>query len=135
MDNDERDGHSRADALRGHDSIEAEAIRAEGLDPDDPAVRTALDLVRWEVETTVSPTGVAPIRVRPRFGSCLFWRRHTALSDPWWQSGFCRTCAVACVDRFKPRANLQAFRHPIFIEPGQHRVVQRERVVCFGSRW
>jgi hypothetical protein len=29
---------------------EREAIRAEGLDPDDPAVRAALDLVRWELE-------------------------------------------------------------------------------------
>ena len=34
---DERDGRSGAVALRGHDSVEAEAIRAEGLDPDDPA--------------------------------------------------------------------------------------------------
>ena len=32
------------------DDDEREAIRAEGLDPDDPAVRAALDLVRWEVE-------------------------------------------------------------------------------------
>jgi hypothetical protein len=29
---------------------EREAIRAEGLDPDDPGVRAALDLVRWELE-------------------------------------------------------------------------------------
>jgi hypothetical protein len=29
---------------------EREAIRAEGLDPDDPAVRGAIDLVRWELE-------------------------------------------------------------------------------------
>jgi hypothetical protein len=28
---------------------EREAIRAEGLDPDDPAVVTAIDLVRWEL--------------------------------------------------------------------------------------
>jgi hypothetical protein len=39
---DERDGHSGAAAPRGHDSVEAEAIRAEGLNPDDPAVRAAL---------------------------------------------------------------------------------------------
>jgi hypothetical protein len=32
------------------DDDEREAIRAEGLDPDDPAVRAALDLVRWELE-------------------------------------------------------------------------------------
>jgi hypothetical protein len=32
------------------DDDEREAIRAEGLDPDDPAVQTAIDLVRWELE-------------------------------------------------------------------------------------
>jgi hypothetical protein len=31
------------------DNIEREAIRAEGLDPDDQAVVTAIDLVRWEL--------------------------------------------------------------------------------------
>lgn len=34
----------------GVDESEREAIRAEGLDPDDPAVVAALDLVRWEME-------------------------------------------------------------------------------------
>lgn len=29
---------------------EAAAIRAEGYDPDDPVVREALDLVRWELQ-------------------------------------------------------------------------------------
>jgi hypothetical protein len=32
------------------DDDEREWVRAEGLDPDDPAVRAALDLVRWELE-------------------------------------------------------------------------------------
>jgi hypothetical protein len=32
------------------DDDEREAIRAEGLDPDQPDVRSALDLVRWELE-------------------------------------------------------------------------------------
>jgi len=32
------------------DDEEREALRAEGLDPDDPAVRAALDLVRWELD-------------------------------------------------------------------------------------
>jgi hypothetical protein len=32
------------------DDDEREAIRAEGLDPDDPAVAAALDLVRWELQ-------------------------------------------------------------------------------------
>jgi hypothetical protein len=50
IDDDERDGTSGAAALRGLDPVEAEAIRAEGLDPDDPAVQMALDLVRWELE-------------------------------------------------------------------------------------
>ena len=31
------------------DEIEREAIRAEGLDPDDPAVVTAIDLVRRQL--------------------------------------------------------------------------------------
>jgi len=31
------------------DDIEREAIRAEGLDPDDRAVVTAIDMVRWVV--------------------------------------------------------------------------------------
>jgi hypothetical protein len=31
------------------DDIEREAIRAEGLDPDDPAVVTAIDCVRWQL--------------------------------------------------------------------------------------
>jgi hypothetical protein len=31
------------------DKTEREAIRAEGFDPDDPAVVTAIDLVRWEL--------------------------------------------------------------------------------------
>lgn len=32
------------------DDEEREAIRAEGLDPEDPAVITALDFVSWELE-------------------------------------------------------------------------------------
>jgi hypothetical protein len=32
------------------DNEEREAILAEGLNPDDPAVLGALDLVRWELE-------------------------------------------------------------------------------------
>jgi hypothetical protein len=32
------------------DDEEREATRAEGLDPDDPAVLTAIDFVRWELE-------------------------------------------------------------------------------------
>ena len=36
------------------DDDEREAIRAEGLDPDNPAVRAALELVRWELELLAS---------------------------------------------------------------------------------
>ena len=50
MDDSEHDGQSGAAALRGHDFVEAEAIRAEGLDANDPAVVAALDLVCWELE-------------------------------------------------------------------------------------
>jgi hypothetical protein len=31
------------------DADERQALRAEGLDPDDPAVIAAIDLVRWEL--------------------------------------------------------------------------------------
>jgi hypothetical protein len=31
------------------DDEEAQALRAEGLDPDDPAVVAAIDMVRWEL--------------------------------------------------------------------------------------
>jgi len=33
----------------GVDDDERQALRAEGLDPDDPAVIAATDLVRWEL--------------------------------------------------------------------------------------
>jgi hypothetical protein len=34
-----------------HNSVQLEArgVRAEGLDPDDPAVVAAIDMVRWEL--------------------------------------------------------------------------------------
>jgi hypothetical protein len=32
------------------DNDERDAIRAEGLDPDDPAVLRAIHFVRWELE-------------------------------------------------------------------------------------
>jgi hypothetical protein len=31
------------------DAEEAQAVRGEGLDPDDPAVVAAIDMVRWEL--------------------------------------------------------------------------------------
>jgi hypothetical protein len=31
------------------DAEEAQALQAEGLDPDDPAVIAAIDIVRWEL--------------------------------------------------------------------------------------
>jgi len=45
----------------GFDPVEAEAIRAEGHDPDDPDVLAAIDLVRWELELlTLRWAGVLP---------------------------------------------------------------------------
>lgn len=38
------------------DDDEREAIRAEGLNPDDPAVLEAIDLVRWKLELLGSST-------------------------------------------------------------------------------
>jgi uncharacterized protein YegP (UPF0339 family) len=40
----------------GMDDDECQALRAEGLDPDDPAVIAALDLVRWELSLGAAPT-------------------------------------------------------------------------------
>jgi hypothetical protein len=42
-------GHGSLAVQPGMDDIERKAIRAEGFDPDDPAVVTAIDLVRWEL--------------------------------------------------------------------------------------
>jgi hypothetical protein len=46
------------------DAEEAQAVRAEGLDPDDPAVVVALDLVRWDLSLVRVP-GVASGGVDP----------------------------------------------------------------------
>lgn len=42
------DGDGRA-SKTGMDEIERAAVRAEGLDPDDPVVVTAIDFVRWRL--------------------------------------------------------------------------------------
>jgi hypothetical protein len=39
---------ARGTSNDGVDDEDAQALRAEGLDPDDPAVRAGIDLVRWE---------------------------------------------------------------------------------------
>jgi hypothetical protein len=39
----------------GVDDDERQALRDEGLDPDDPAVIAAIDLVRWELSLGKSP--------------------------------------------------------------------------------
>jgi hypothetical protein len=41
-----RDGGPNVQA--GVDDEERQAVRAEGLNPDDPAVAAAIDMVRWE---------------------------------------------------------------------------------------
>lgn len=51
------------------DEIQREAIRAEGLDPDDPIVVTAIDFIRWELPMlhvqqstpTTNPLDIAPV--------------------------------------------------------------------------
>jgi hypothetical protein len=45
-------GRNRQATPHVHESVDAEeaqAVRAEGLDPNDPAVVAALDPVRWEL--------------------------------------------------------------------------------------
>ena len=40
------------------DDEEAQALPAEGFDPDDPDVRAAIDLVRWELSLFPRPLRV-----------------------------------------------------------------------------
>jgi hypothetical protein len=40
---------ARHNVQPGVDDDEREALRAEGLDPDDPAVAAAIDMARWEL--------------------------------------------------------------------------------------
>jgi hypothetical protein len=44
------------------DDEHAQALRAEGLDPDDPDVRAAIDLVRWELSLFPRPLRVRVAR-------------------------------------------------------------------------
>jgi hypothetical protein len=46
----------------GMDDEHAEALRAEGLDPDDPGVRAAIDPVRWELSLFPRPLRVRVAR-------------------------------------------------------------------------
>jgi hypothetical protein len=51
------------------DDDEREALRAEGLDPDDPAVVAAIDMVRWEL--SLMGTSSSPQRVRKKSASAF----------------------------------------------------------------
>jgi hypothetical protein len=44
------------------DDEHGQALRAEGLDPDDPDVRGAIDLVRWELSLFPRPLRVRVAR-------------------------------------------------------------------------
>jgi len=46
----------------GMDDEHGQALRAEGLDPDDPDVRAATDLVRWELSLFPRPLRVRVAR-------------------------------------------------------------------------
>jgi hypothetical protein len=46
----------------GMDDEHAEAVQAEGLDPDDPGVRATTDLVRWELSLFPRPLRVRVAR-------------------------------------------------------------------------
>jgi hypothetical protein len=48
-----RNGTAGCRVQDGVDDEERQALRAEGLDPDDPAVVAAIDLVRWELSLIV----------------------------------------------------------------------------------
>ena len=55
------------------DEIERIGIRSEGLDPDDPAIVTAIDFVRWELSmlssVNRSPSTTNPLDLPPVSGS------------------------------------------------------------------
>ena len=44
------------------DDEHGQALRAEGLDPDDPDVRAAIDPVRWELSLFPRPLRVRVVR-------------------------------------------------------------------------
>jgi hypothetical protein len=46
------------------DETEREAIRADGLDPDDPEVVTAIDFVRWEL-SVLGSVNRSPPKTKP----------------------------------------------------------------------
>jgi len=49
------------------DEVEREALSAEGLDPEDPAVVAAIDMVRWRgVDSGLRPQTASKLRVSPR---------------------------------------------------------------------
>jgi hypothetical protein len=48
----------------GVDDEERQALRDEGLDPDDPAVIAAIDIVRWELSLGVNAWFLAETRVK-----------------------------------------------------------------------
>ena len=51
----------------GVDEVEREALSAEGLDPEDPAVVAAIDMVRWRgVDSGLRPQTASKLRVSPR---------------------------------------------------------------------
>jgi len=45
------------------EEIEREALRAEGLDPDNPEVLAAIDLVRWELQLFADDFGLTRAQV------------------------------------------------------------------------
>jgi hypothetical protein len=78
------------------DDIEREAIRAEGLDPDDPEIIAAIDLVRWQLSSAARSSA---FQSQPRFsgsrgtsfiGGQANW--HTSRADGAQPPGICAEC-------------------------------------------
>ena len=66
----------------GVDKTEREAIRSEGLDPDNPAVVTAIDFVRWPL-SLLGSVNMSPANgsAQERFGIMRRGKQHHILSD------------------------------------------------------
>jgi len=54
--------HDSPNVQDGMDDEHGQALRAEGLDPDDSDVRAAIDLVRWELSLFPRPLRVRVAR-------------------------------------------------------------------------
>jgi hypothetical protein len=81
------------------DAEEAQALRAGGLDPDDPAVIAAIDLVRWELSLGNLSRCTCPKGVRAPCPRDHKRHKFAELGDAVWMTGHTTTPAREVVNR------------------------------------